>query len=225
MDFLELVQRTRQECSSSTTPLETVVAQTGKNARFVNWVSQAWVDIQGSQPYWKWMRQEFSFDLTPAVAEYPPDLDVGVSAHINNFSRWHADTFRLYRTSIGVDDEQFLIEFDWDDFRDTYRFGPRQPSTRPGSFGIRPHDDAILFDAAPDDTYTCVGEYQIEAVILAADDDEPAIEARFHMLIVYYAMIKYGIDQAAPEVISLAQEGIAVLEPDFNRRYLPKVRL
>lgn len=222
MNFLELVQRTRTECRSSGTAPETVVDQTGMNGRFVNWVADAWIDIQSSQEYWKWMRQEFSFNLTLAESDYPPTA-VGVGAGLADFARWYVNTFRLYRTALGVDDEQILVEWDYDNFRDTYRLGPRQPATRPGNFGIRPRDEAILFDAAPDDAYTCVGDYQVKPVKLVADDDEPAVEARFHMLIVYHAMIKYGFDQSAPEVIGRAQAGIAMLQPDFERRYLPKV--
>lgn len=225
MNFLELVQRTRRECSSKATLPTTVVDQIGINGQLVNWVSDAWVDLQSSQEHWRWMRKPFSFPLTVSEADYPPFATVGVHANIANFARWHTDTFRLYRTVTGVSDEQFLVEFEWDEFRDTYRFGPRAAQTRPGAFGIRPHDDAILFDAAPDDLYTCNGEYQEEPARLAADDDLPAVEDRFHMLIVYYAMIKYGIDQAAPEVVSRAQAGIAMLQPEFERRYLPKMRL
>lgn len=188
------------------------------NARFVDWVAQSWIDIQSSQKYWTWLRDEFSFPVDSLAAEYAP-ADAGIS----DFSDWYPDTLRLYVTALGLPDEQELTywsDYDW--FRRTHRYGVRQAG-RPGGCAFRPRDKAIMFDLTPDDAYTCVGEYQRAPVLLVDDGDTPEVDHRFHMLIVYEAMIKYGIDQAAGEMIARGQAGKISLMAEFERRYLPEM--
>jgi hypothetical protein len=225
MTFLELVLRTRLECRSSGAAPDTVVDLSGMNKKFVNWVAQAWIEIQSSQEYWKFMRQEFSFPVVAGVAEYPPYAQVGDHANLADFRFWHEDTFRLYLTASGLVDEQLLAyEPDYDGFRNCFRYGVRQPG-RPGLFTLRPRDEAVMFDVTPEAAYTCVGDYQIEPVLLVANDDTPVVDDRFHMLVVYGAMEKYGVDQAAAEVIARARLEKAPLMGEFERKYLPKVSM
>lgn len=190
------------------------------NARLVNWVSDAWKAIQESQEHWKFLRDEFSFTVSSAASEYTP---AGAAAGLNFFSRWDTDTFRLYST-VDLSDEQHMICEDYDNFRNLYRFGVRQ-TNRPAVFCIRPRDSAIMLDATPDADYTLCGEYFRMPVILTNDTDTPVIESRFHMAIVYKAMLSYGIDQGGVEVISRAQTGLNDLMPSMLRKYLPEIRL
>jgi hypothetical protein len=57
-----------------------------------------------------------------------------------------------------------------------------------------------VFGATPNGVYTVTGQYQSVPLALAADSDVPGLPARFHMLLVYKAMMLYASHEAAPEV-------------------------
>lgn len=224
MNFLQLVQRTCLECSSTISSPTTVTGQTGMKARFVNWVAEAWKNIQESQEDWLFLRKEFEFSVTSAASEYPPYASSGSHANLSDWKKWYRDSLRLYLTASGVADEQFLMFHDYESFRDLYRFGARL-SQRPMVFSLRPRDHAIMFDYTPDATYTCVGDYYRQAVVLAADGDTPEVDSQYHMLIVGHATVAFGIDRSAPEMIAKGQKIINDLSPGFERKYLPEVVL
>ena len=61
MNFLQLAQRTAVECgvassSDIQTALPTVVGATGSLGRIVNWINDAWTDIEMDRNDWDWMR-------------------------------------------------------------------------------------------------------------------------------------------------------------------------
>ena len=221
MNFLELVQRTRRECSATGSVPSTVVGQTGMNARLVDWVSDAWKKIQEEQEYWKFLHKEFEFELSTTAMDYPPYAPAGAHAGLQDWARWVPASLRLYTPGSSYADEQFLNFFHYEDFRNAYRMGARNTG-RPMAFTIRPRDSAIMFDVQPDQVYVCAGEHYSKPVILTSNTDTPQVEERFHMLIVYEAMLSYGIDQSAVEVISRAQKGRNDLMPSFQRKYLPE---
>jgi len=217
MTYLQLVQRLRQECSISGTGPTTTVSQTGELRRLVDWVAQAWVDIQNMNPNWTFMRSDFSFSTTTGVGEYSPS-----DASITNLSRWHTDTLRIYNTAIGVADEQYITDWDYQSFRNTYRYGTQVDGV-PCVFAVRPADRALMFGPKPNDVFTITGEYQKTPTALSADTDVPAIDADLQMIIVWRAMMYYGMEQAAPEVIALATSGYNALMNSLIMRYLPTV--
>ena len=62
--FLEICQMAREECGMGGSGPTNTVGQTGTLATVVRRTSQAWIDIQKSRPYWKFLRAQFGVALT-----------------------------------------------------------------------------------------------------------------------------------------------------------------
>jgi len=218
MNRLQIVQRLREKVGGAGTGPLTTVAQTGEALRLVNWCDEAWNEIQARSRQWKWMRKDFSFATTAGKNFYLPTAAAGETG-ITDFANWHDDTFRLYTTAIGRGDEQFLPSWDYETWRDTFDFGAQAAQRqRPQIWAERPRDLAIMLGNTPDAVYTVTGEYQATPLAMAVDADIPGLPARFHMIIVYRAMMLYGNYEAAPEVRAEGAEGysrmLSMLEDD-----------
>ncbi len=196
MDFLTLCKRTREKCGISGSGPAAVTGQQGEMLRIINWVNEAWVEIQNAQNNWMWMRGTFSLQTVPSQQPYTT-TDAGIAS---DFSHWHLDTLRIYRTTQGLSDEQFIHYQDYAQFRDTYAYSNRMPG-RPGFFSVRPWDQALLLGPTPTEVYTVVGEYQKKASEMSANGDIPGMPSQYHMLIVYGAMERYAAYESAPEVM------------------------
>lgn len=197
MNFLQLCQRTREKCGISGVGPLSVMGQAGENLRIVNWVNEAWVDIQNERKDWMWMRRDFSFNTTIGQQAYTP-----TQAGAVDLSHWRTDTLRVYRTAVGVNDEQHLRFYEYESFRDIYQYANRIPG-RPNFFAVRPQDYALLLGPIPDTfQFTVTGQYQKRATELVGNNDIPDFPEQFHMLIVYEAMQRYAAYEAAPEVVA-----------------------
>lgn len=198
MDYLALVNRTRQECgvSGASNPLATVQNLTGESRRIAQWVNDAWIDIQAAKEDWQWMREPFEFTLTAQQQTYTPD-QVGVGA---TFGNWKRDSFRCSSVGEEYADEQLLNYMEFTTFRNLYQYGNmRRTFARPVVVSVTP-DKSLAFGSIPSQPYVIVGEYYRAPSDLAADTDVPDIPSRFHPIIIYRAMMFYGGYEAAPEV-------------------------
>jgi len=221
MDFLAICRRARQECGAPGDGPVTVVGQNGENKRIVDWCAQAYVDIQERRPSWDWMRADFAFDTTAGKQAYSP-ADAGIDA---TFAAWRPDSLRIYRTSGGVNGEIHLPCIRYDVFRDSYLLGSlRTAQSMPVVASIAPNKD-LLLAFTPNDEYTVVGEYFTHPVTLTADADVPAMPARFHMAIVYRAMMSYGNYVMAPEIYQRGLIGYNDMMRKLDLDQLPPVVL
>lgn len=215
--YLSLCQRAAVECGvASNTPiqtaLQTVVGATGSLGRIVNWVSDAWTDIQMAHDDWDWMRASnllgvgLSFPTVAGVASYPLGIGPGtVGVTVDNFGKWDRATFRNYTTATGFLNEMFLDEIPFDTWRDSYMLGAmRTVQTRPVAIAVGP-DQSLCLGPPPNGLYTVTGDYFVAPSQMVLDTDVPlGLPQRFFMLIVYYAMVKAAGYESAPE---LAQRG------------------
>lgn len=198
MNFLELAQTTARKCAISGL-IVNVASASGELARVVDWVNESWFDIQDASKSWGWMRDDFSFQTVAGQQEYA----VAATGALQ-FSRWHDESFRLQRASLSRQDEQFLLPWDWQTFRDTYLYGVR-PQARPTVFTIRPRGSSLLFGDVPDDAYIVTGEYQRRPErMLIVNDSTPDMPDEYHMAIVHKARMKYAAFENAPEVMAEA---------------------
>ena len=227
MNFLQLAQRLSVECGVSGTGPSSVLNQTGMSGKLVNWIQTAWLDIQGLRDNWGWMREPFSFTTTAGVGDYAPDTTTnGVTGQLLTDLRfWHRDTFRCQKVALGIQDEQWLVEWNYMQFRNTYRFN-LQTNGRPVVFAVKPNGKAIMLGQVPDDVYVITGEYQIKPVPLSSNDDIPAMpNDALHMVIVYKAMQYYGMFEAAPEVIQRGQAEYTRLLGQLEREQIADITL
>lgn len=189
---------------------------TGYQAKVVGWAREAWISIQ-QQHEWTFLRKALNFVTVAGQADYLPATIQAANAPIRAYD---TETLRVYRDAIGKADEQFIVEWGWDDWYDTYGYGT-QVNGRPTLFAIRPDDNAIVLGAVPDDVYRCVGFYWRQAQRLADPGDVPIIDEEMHMAIVFKAMLTYANTEAASEVKLEAQERLDEIMSLMRRRYLP----
>jgi hypothetical protein len=197
MNLLQLTNQTRVECGVSGPTLSSVQNLSGESARILAWVQQAWIDVQTSKEDWLFLREPFEFNTVAQQWEYTA-ADTGLT----NFGNWKRDSFRASSVNNLYRDEQLLNYMDWTTYRNLYRYANmRNTYARPVVVSITPNKD-LAFGSTPDQIYTINGEYYTQPVGLSADTDIPGIPDRFHMVIVYRAMMYYAGYEAAPEVLT-----------------------
>lgn len=231
MNFLQLCQRTAIECgvasgSAIATVLPTVVGATGSIGRIVGWVGDALTDILMDHDDWNFMRSSVllgggvSFQTIAGVASYSLGLASDFGGDLGgDFSgaatgldpellgKWDTETFRCFPTAVGFNGEQFLNEITFDEWRNGYMLGAmRSVQTRPVVIAVGP-DQSLNLGPPPTDAYTITADYFVAPIEMVADTDIPqGLPTRFHMLICYRAMMKYGQYEAAQEVYARGSE-------------------
>lgn len=216
MNFLQLTQRLARECGVAGIGPASVVGQSNEAARLVQYVADAWVEIQVLHDVWTFMRADWTAAAVTGASQVTL-TDAGIAG---TFKKWDVKTVRSYRTAVGTNDDNWLVEWDWPVFRDTYRFGAQSPG-RPVVFSIKPADDSMQLGPVLDEDYTIYGEYWKKPVRLAVDADTPAVDDTLHTIVVYKAMTFYGLYEAASEVLARGERGYAALLTAMERRYLP----
>ena len=206
MNYLQLVARLKRKCRvTGAAPASIENATSEEVNRLMDWINEAWMDIQETRQDWGWMRGSCSFTTVAGQAIYTP-AETGVT----DFGNWTRDTWRIYTTSVGMPSEQFLIYRDYESWRNLYQFGSMRTSqTQPVDLTITP-EKSIGLGPLPTAGYTVIGDYFKLPTEMSLNADTPALPSRFHMLIVYRAMMFYGVSEAAPEVY---EEG----KTEFNR--------
>jgi hypothetical protein len=146
--------------------------------------------------------------------------DIGLT----DFASWKNDSFKQYLQSAGVATEIILQQYyDYTEFRNFYLLGSRRLVTgRPLYYTVAP-DKSILFGFTPNDIYVTDAEYYRSPQTLSADTDIPIMPERYHMAIVYLAMQKYGLFEAAEEQIKAGQSGFNLLMNRMRQEYSPQV--
>lgn len=227
--YLQLCVKTRQECSIPGTGPTAVTGQIGILKKVVDWVSQAYVDIQNRHDDWRWMRVGFTVNTTIGVDTYAfgACTDILTSAAIARFKRWWANDpyqpFQCFLASAGVGSEYRLIYLPWNNFRQIYKIGA-QTNGQPSHVSVDDQDRLVL-GPKPSAVYTVTGDFQRGAQVLTADGDIPDMPASFHDTIMYYGMEKYGADSVGVEVYQRAKtEGTRMLRA-LERNQKPEFRM
>lgn len=231
MDYLSLCQRMVQECGVSGT-LSTVSGQSGSLKRCVTWVQQGWTEIQTEHDDWDFMRSSVlagggvNFATVNAQKVYPLGVGAGTVGLLEaDFGKWVRDSFRCYTTSVGINDETYMDQIDYDIWRNSYMYGSMQlVTTRPVAIAIGPQQQLCLGPAS-NGQYSVSGDYFRSAQELLVDLDEPTgLPARFQMVIVYRAMQFYAAYESAPEVFQRGVAGERKILAEMAARYAPEIR-
>jgi len=203
MTFLQLAQRLAQECGVSNSPTS-CQAQVGEMKRLVDWIATAYQEIQELHDDWDWQLNDFSF-TTVAQQQLYTTANVITAG---DFGSWKVDSLRAYTTGNNYGDEQLLIPVKYEMFRNQYMYGTmRSTFARPAAFATDPSTHGLLLGPIPDSTgWTVLGQYYRKPTILSQDSDVPTLPDRYHMAIVYKAMISYGYFEVAPEQLQRGQD-------------------
>lgn len=203
MNFLGLCKQLRQEAGipSNVNGPTSVAGQTGEMKRIVDWVNQSYVDILSMHETWRFMRAPFQFDLTVGSRTYSKAAVKAAAGLTNDIMTYVVHSLRLYLPSEGIESEHELIHVpDWDEFRSQFLLGPGvTTSGRPRFFSIDSGDN-LVFNVLPDQAYRVYGDYVIEPAYMTADADVPLLPSWSHMIIVWYALLKYaGFEESSPQ--------------------------
>ena len=203
MTFLQLFQRAHQESGISGAQPSAVTGQTGKLLKLVNWVADAWTQIQLERNNWLFMHSTFTF---PTIADQKDYLASTLAAPITDVSTWDRGSFLIHLTSLTTEDQNFLLFDSYSSWRKDHRQGmTTNPTGRPQKLTLLP-TNAIRFEPTPDAIYTIEGEYKRTAQLFAADADVPTnLPDDFHMIIVWQALKFYGFYEDAPDVLDMAE--------------------
>lgn len=91
MNFLQIVNRVRQNCGVSGADYVTTAGLQGEGLRLCNWVSEAYQSIQAMREDWQWMRKTIAFPTVTGQAAY-----TAASMGVTDFGMWARDTWRNY---------------------------------------------------------------------------------------------------------------------------------
>lgn len=226
MNYLELAQTLRVKCRAPGTGPSAVTGQNAEYTRLLMYTNEAWLEIQGERPDWKFLRASCSCETIEGVSSYYAE------AHFNltDFGSWaldyhQGDTFRCYTTEVGLPDEQLLGILQYDDWRNLYLLGSsRTQYQRPSAVADAP-DHALIVGPVPAEGYTILGDYYREPTEMEAADDTPSLPRKYHWAIIYRAMMAYGVGEAAPEIYDEGLAGYRRLIRRIEATELPQIML
>lgn len=170
MNRLQLVQRTIYESGVSALALGSTLNQRGEALNFVNWVDDAYLEIQGQQNW-------------PSMWERA-DVDVAAGSSIAAGSLAHK---RYVKDSayIGTAPQEYIP---WDTFRLLF---PVVSAGNPSAWTVRPDRSIQLNAIVEADTQLSVERYRMPGRF-TADADVPLLFDEHHMMIVWRALMAYG---------------------------------
>ena len=200
--FLELAQETRALSGIGGTGPSNVTSATNIEGRIVNYVKNAWLDIQAHPKKWKWMWGRY---LAPAPGGQPLQTIVDTREYVlTDVDSVRVKSFKSYLTATGVSDRQRMTWMSWYDFERSHGV-VNETANRPIRVTREPSGQLVLFPK-PNGIYSIEFEYFKDPQILVADGDIPEMPAKFHQLIVYEALKRFGKAEDAPEIIKLGEE-------------------
>ena len=219
MDFLALVKRLASETGTELVRNITTVDPaidpateygdtTEHRHRLVDWTQQSWIDVQEDQDQWDFMirtvrvdiaKGQISYDIKSLVdAVEGSDIYDNILPFVAHFDRryiWLADGSvdpPTINKCYYVPPERFFGEFD--------RYNNVAWGI-PSSYSIE-RDGCLILDSQPSsDNYYLEFEYKLLPQVLTDDTDTPRfIKEKYHILIVYQAMLFYaGFDESDPQ--------------------------
>lgn len=224
MNYLQLSNAALEKCGISGNPLTTVAGQSKERLRLINWINDAWMDIQGAYENWMFMRASFTFPTVNGQQSYTP-----AQANTTNFANWKIlpeNTFRIYQTSLGFSNEIWMPRWDYAYFRDLYLFGAMRTNTsRPVVYTIDDFKNIILGPIPNAAGYTVVGDYYKVPTELALDADIPSMPVEYHRAIVFRTMMFYGAYESAPDVYNEGKEEFKKIMMRLELNQLPQIDL
>lgn len=211
MNFLELVKRTSKECGISGEGPASVVGQVGIYAKVVNWVKTAHEVLQSGKS-WDFDWASTTQALVDGKESYAPLSDWGLS--IKSVVQ---DGLYLYRNVDGPQSKHWPVFVPWQDFR-----ALRMPGVTgiPGYYSIAP-DESIYFHPIPTSGITMVMEFYRNPQVLADNLDVPRMPERYHMAIVWRAVMFHCASEENPTLFASARDNLNALMAQMSGSELP----
>lgn len=186
MNRLQLVNALSLQASIAGNGVSTTIDQTGESARLVNWIDQAYEDVQNEYFDWRFLRATGSFNTQTITNIIQPASDLNI---------W--DRERIFN------DEGMQMSVQSYDYYD----GQIDVTTlgKPNEFVVNA-DNTLTAIAYPDAIYAYTYDYFKAPEVMTVDSDTPNFPAQFHRVIVGRALIYYGNYESAGEMIMQGKE-------------------
>lgn len=183
MNHLQLVQRLVYEsgASGSSLAISTTAGQRGDALNFVNWIGDAWLEIQGLLN-WPALWKEASVPVAASAATVAQSLP---------HKRYVKTGAKLTDDVTG---QTYALDYaPWHQFREVYTSAT---NGAPGYWTIRPNR-SIKFNATLSNASTFTCERYAMPGALSGDDAVPDLFEEHHMMIVWRGLMLYaGHDEA-----------------------------
>lgn len=197
--FVELVNELRSLSGVSGTGPTDVENVSGMEARLVNYIKNAWIDIQTHPKKWKWMWEHFEPTASTPLQTIANTNEYSLNDPDGNnlVDRVRTSTFRSYLTATGTTDRQRMTWLNWNQFQKRYGV-VNEAADRPIQATRNPAGNILLYPK-PDDIYSIEFEVFTVPQYLLVNEDVPDMPLSFHELIVYEGMKRFGKAEDAPE--------------------------
>ena len=217
--FLELCEDVARESGGTARAPTSVIGQTGRQQKIIEWVKTAWNLIQNLQSNWSFLRDEHTGTLVANSQSYS-----GASFSTTRFGEFMGDygsyqPVTLYDTTIGRSDESALRLISYEVWKRRWDIGVHD-ATRPTEYTIGP-DQELKFGAKPDKAYQIRFEYRKTPQALALNTDEPDMPLRFHDIIVWRAIMLMADHDEALNAMTIANGKYLELKASMERDLLP----
>lgn len=207
MNYLQLINRVKQECAISGQDATDVSGGIGIMARLPNWVNAAYQEIL-AQHNWAFCWGSYSGTLTASQADYNLDTLTGVSG-----------VGPVLANSVKVNGA--YVQFD-SDYRALIDAFSGASSAVPTNFTRLP-SGLLRFFPTPDSNYSIEFEYYRKSHTLSLSADTPLLPEQWHDVIVYKVMQMYAAYEGAQDVYqyAVAQYTLRLAQMSFDQ--LPKL--
>ena len=200
-DFITLSQELRALVGVGGSGPTDVTTATGIEKRIVDYIKNAWIDIQSHPKDWKWMWQEGYLPAGGIPLQTILDTPDYVLTDVHKI---RVRTFRSYLTATGVSDRQRMLYVPWNEFQRRYGIVV-STSKRPITATRLPNGNLRLVPP-PNGIFSIEFEYFTGVQVLSANDSVPLLPSEFHQLIIYEAAKRYGKAEDAQEVVAAAEQ-------------------
>lgn len=188
MNFLELAVRLREETGTSGTGPITVANQVGEYKRLVNWVNQAYLDVQNKWMDWRFLWKESTVTMVITTSDYSLAADCVMP---------NEDSFYI--------DGNKLDPIDFDTYRrDRGAFDDMGTGT-PQYFTIMPNEKIRVFPTPAATGAVLNYEYQRGGLQMSGNTDLPVIPARYHDVILWKAVMMWAAFENADVELKVGQ--------------------
>jgi len=190
--WVQLAQALRREAGVQGDGPSAVTNQSGIYGNIVAWIDDAWLDLQSMHDNWKFMRGFGSITTLTGTRDYTMDpVPKRVEPH----------------SVIAVDSDGLtsnVTMLDWSLFQERYRTHVLDDDAYPVVCTVTPGGDMRFADYTLPD-YTVNYEYAATPSRFSVSSSTPTLPAEFENVIVFKALIDYGLFYNAPESIQHGQ--------------------
>jgi len=173
MDFLTICRRVNDAVGFQGTV--TSVSATGYQATLTQAVKDAYEDIQRYRPDWEFMKRDKTVSVGSSANEY------------TLATLWGSDTPDLATWKYINYDYKLLRQITYDSY--VFQDLTSYTAGKPNYYAIEPYTQSLLITPV-DTTYSLDIHYIRDIHLLSENSDTPILPTKFHMAIVYGAIMK-----------------------------------